>query len=144
MSMSVGGGGGALADINVTPLVDVMLVLLIIFMVTAPMIQPVQSKVQLPGVETGQALEPKEKFLTIDVDLQKRLWIGKIPLDLKDLEIKLKHNPKVKQDRKVFLRADRRLKYRFVLRIMVALRRAGVERIGLVTDPSKAHVRIGK
>lgn len=141
MGMSTGNSGGSLSEINVTPLVDVMLVLLIIFMVTAPMIEPPSAKVELPNVETGQTLDQKDRFLTLEADIKGVIWIGKTGLKLSELTEKLKHNPKIKQDRKVYLRADRRLKYRHILKIMIALRKAGVMRIDLVTDPTRVRLR---
>ncbi len=133
--MSAGGGRkGAMSDINVTPLVDVMLVLLIIFMVTAPMIQQ-GVKVQLPRARAA-AVEAKEKKLVLAVDASGRVFIGDVEVPLDELEMKLKTNAKAQADNEVFLHADRSLKYGVVVEVMAAAQRAGIENIGMITDPS--------
>jgi biopolymer transport protein TolR len=137
MAMSPGAGGrkSAMSDINVTPLVDVMLVLLIIFMVTAPLIQQ-GVKVSLPDARAAP-IEAKEKKLVISLDRQGRVYLGdvEVPFDL--LEAKLKANAKAQADKEVYLHADRDLKYGIVVEVMAAAQRAGVENVGMVTDPVK-------
>lgn len=145
MAGKVDSGGGSLADINVTPLVDVMLVLLVIFMVTAPMMSSTKSKVQLPAVETGQNLEEKDRFLTLVVALNGTISIkdceGCKTMTVETIPATLKENPKVKNTGQVFLHADRRLKYRVVLKVMAALHQAGALYVGLVTDPAGQSIQ---
>jgi biopolymer transport protein TolR len=135
MAMAVGGKGrsSALSDINVTPLVDVMLVLLIIFMVTAPLIQQ-GVKVALPDARAAP-IEAKEKKLVLTIDRQGRIYIGEVEVPYAQLEAKLKANAKAQADKEVYLHADRDLKYGIVVEVMAAAQRAGVENVGMVTDP---------
>lgn len=137
MGMSSGGGRGSISDINVTPLVDVMLVLLIIFMVTAPLItQGVE--VALPKTK-AQAMDGDEKKVVLSLTKDKKIYIGSntdnaIPLD--ELEVKLKTNAKVQADKEIFLHADRALEYGYVVDVMAIIKRAGIENLGMVTDPN--------
>ncbi len=135
MGMSTGGGRkGAMSEINVTPLVDVMLVLLIIFMVTAPLIQQ-GVKVQLPNAKAAP-IEAKEKKLVLAIDAAGRVFIGDVEVPLDELEVKLKTNAKAQADNEVFLHADRDIKYGVVVEVMAAAQRAGIENVGMITDPS--------
>jgi len=135
--MSTGGRrGGAMSDINVTPLVDVMLVLLIIFMVTAPLItQGVE--VDLPKTK-AEALEGTDKKMVLTVTKAKKIFIGTNsdnPIPYEVLEERLKANAKLQAEKELYLHADRTLEYGFVIDVMAKLRRAGVEKLGMVTDP---------
>ena len=136
MGMSSGRRGGAMSDINVTPLVDVMLVLLIIFMVTAPLItQGVQ--VDLPKT-SAQPLEGTDKKLVLTVTKEKKLFIGTNednPIPIERLEELLTANARLQAEKELYLHADRTLEYGFVIDIMARLRKAGVEKLGMVTDP---------
>jgi biopolymer transport protein TolR len=134
--MAVGGPrqeGAMLAEINVTPLVDVMLVLLIIFMVTAPMIQQ-GVDVDLPEAK-ATAMTNEEGKLILTVTKDKRVYIGKMEVPLAEIEVKLKANAKVQEDREVYLHADKHLEYGVVVQVMSAMKNAGVDRLGMVTDP---------
>src|SRR5262249_23381980 len=111
--------GGMLAEINVTPLVDVMLVLLIIFMVTAPMIQQ-GVDVDLPEAR-AQTMTNDEGKLILTVTRDKRVYLGKMEIPFGELETKLKANTKVQQDREVYLHADKRLEYGLVVQVMSAM-----------------------
>ena len=99
MGMSAGKGGGrsTLSEINVTPMVDVMLVLLIIFMVTTPLIQQ-GVKVNLPETKAAP-VEPDEKKLVVSIDLAKRVFIGEAEVTLADFEEKLRTNAKAQQEK---------------------------------------------
>jgi biopolymer transport protein TolR len=135
MAMSTG-GRGAVSDINVTPLVDVMLVLLIIFMVTAPLISQGVA-VQLPKTKAAP-LESPEAKIVLTVTADKKIFIGsndQNPIPFAELENKLKTNAKLQQDKTLFLHADRKLEYGFVVEVMSAVQRAGIENLGMVTDP---------
>ena len=140
MGMSSGGGrGGAMSDINVTPLVDVMLVLLIIFMVTAPLITQ-GVPVDLPQTR-AEPMEGTEKKLVLTLTKDKQIFIGtneENPIPYDQLEEKLKANVKLQQDRELYLHADRKLEYGFVVDIMALVKRAGAEKLGMVTDPLEA------
>src|SRR6476659_2980119 len=121
MGMSSGGGGHGrttLSEINVTPMVDVMRVLLIIFMVTAPLIQQ-GVKVNLPETKAAP-VEASDKKIVISVDVKKRVFIGETEVALAELEQKLKTNAKAQQDKEVYLHADRDLPYGIVVEVMAS------------------------
>jgi biopolymer transport protein TolR len=129
-----GGGRTTLSEINVTPLVDVMLVLLIIFMVTAPLIQQ-GVKVNLPSAKASP-VEAQEKKLVLSIDERKRVFIGDVEVPINQLEDKLKTNAKAQADKEVYLDADRDIDYGTVVEVMAAATRAGVTNVGMITDPS--------
>ena len=136
MGFSSGGGRSGMSEINVTPLVDVMLVLLIIFMVTAPLIQQ-GVKVDLPEAR-AQPMETKEESkLVLSAKADQSLYIGDAPVSLDELEEKLKHNPKAQADKEIYLHADKSLPYGFVVEVMAAVQRAGIPAMGMVTDPGE-------
>jgi biopolymer transport protein TolR len=125
-----------MAEINVTPMVDVMLVLMIIFMVTAPLIQQ-GVKVNLPETKAA-AVEASEKKLVLSIDLAKRVFIGEVEIPLAELEQKLKTNAKAQADKELYLHADRELPYGIVVEVMAAAQRAGISNVGMITDPMGA------
>jgi biopolymer transport protein TolR len=135
MAFSNGNGGNRrmMAEINVTPLVDVMLVLLIIFMVTAPMLtQGVD--VNLPQAN-AKALQSEEERLVITVDSNSRIFIGKQSVQFNRLTDVLKGIVARRADRQVYFRADRAVPYGFVVKVIAEVRNAGVEKLGMVTEP---------
>jgi biopolymer transport protein TolR len=138
--MSAGGGGrkSAMSEINVTPLVDVMLVLLIIFMVTAPLIQQ-GVKVALPDAK-AKPVETKEKKLQVSVDASGKIFIGEAEVPLAELADRLRDNKKAQDDKEVYLHADRTLQYGTIMDVMAALQDAGIDNIGMITDPTKSEV----
>ncbi|MGI5862359.1 MAG: protein TolR [Myxococcales bacterium] len=140
MGMSTGGGGrkSAMSEINATPLVDVMLVLLIIFMVTAPLIQQ-GVKVSLPNAK-APPIEAKEKKLILTVDSAGKVYIGDVEVPFEQLEEKLKTNAKAQADKEVYLHADRELKYGLVVEVMAAAQRAGIDNVGMITDPVERQI----
>ncbi|MFN3739068.1 MAG: protein TolR [Thermodesulfovibrionales bacterium] len=119
-----------MSEINVTPFVDVMLVLLVIFMVTAPLMQQ-GIDVNLPKAK-GKELPPEERLI-VTVKSSGDIFLNDIPVSLPDLKNKLsqlsRRNPEV------FLRADRSVSYGFVAELMAEIKDAGIERLGLVTEP---------
>ena len=130
-----GSGRRAMTDINVTPLVDVMLVLLIIFMVTAPLIQS-GVKVDLPRA-SAQQMEHAEEKLVLKITRDRRIYLGDVEISPADLEAKLQTNARVQKDKELYLHADRSLAYGTVVEIMATARRAGVETLGMITEPEK-------
>lgn len=132
--MAMGGGGdrSMLSDINVTPLVDVMLVLLIIFMVTAPMLQQ-GVEVDLPRVE-AQAIDTEQKKLVLSIDATRRLYLGKTFIPFSQLEDKLKYNRKLQVEKELYLRAERTLPYGLIVRVMAIARKAGIDKVGMITE----------
>jgi TolR protein len=125
-------GPGALAEINVTPLVDVMLVLLIIFMVTAPMLQR-SVDVRLPRVESGT--DARDQHTVVSIDRRNRLYLNERPVHIDLLRERLGEALGARRDRFVFLRADREVDYGRVMAVMNEIKRSGVEQVGLVTEP---------
>lgn len=122
-----------MAEINVTPLVDVMLVLLIIFMVTAPMLtQGVD--VNLPQAN-AKAMQADEERLVITVDANSRIFIGKQPVAFNRMTAALKAIVERRQDRQVYFRADRAVPYGFVVKVIAEVRNAGIDKLGMVTEP---------
>jgi biopolymer transport protein TolR len=139
--MGMGGNKGApgrttLSEINVTPMVDVMLVLLIIFMVTAPLIQQ-GVKVNLPQTRAAP-VEATEKKLVLSIDAKKRVYIGEAEVQLEELEAKLRANAKAQGDKELYLHADRVIPYGVVVEVMAAAQRAGIGYVGMITDPLTA------
>ncbi|TET24111.1 MAG: biopolymer transporter ExbD [Candidatus Aminicenantes bacterium] len=128
--------GTSLSEINVTPLVDVMLVLLIIFMVTAPLMQS-GIGVNLPQAETVSA--PAEEGLTLTITKDRYIHIEDSAINQFLLEQKLKEYFFGKEKKVVFLRADESLNYGFVIHIMDIIKKAGVEALGLVSEPPEPN-----
>ena len=122
-----------LSEINVTPFVDVMLVMLIIFMVTAPMMQE-GVDVNLPQAK-GKSLPTKEKRMTVTVTNKKEVYLNSRKVKLSDLEDKLKKVFRERVDKELFLKADEVVPYGFVVRVMSHIRSAGIEQLGMITIP---------
>ena len=127
------GSGGSLSEINVTPLVDVMLVLLIIFMVTAPLMQH-GVKINLPRANTEE-MKTTDTSLVLTITKEKELFINKNPVPLSNLSEKIKAIYEHKKSKDIFIKADQNVSYGFVISIMADLKKAGLNRIGLVTLP---------
>ena len=137
MGMSSGGGGNGrapLGEINVTPLVDVMLVLLIIFMVAAPMMST-GVEVDLPQTRAPR-MEMDEEKLILSIDAQQRVFLGEEEVPADRLEEALLNNARLQADDEIYVRADQTVPYGFVLRVFATVRQAGIEKLGLVTDPA--------
>lgn len=122
-----------MADINVTPLVDVILVLLIIFMVTAPMLQ-MGIDVNLPRVK-AKSIDVAEEKLVLTITPAREIFINKNKLPMRDLRIKLENIIASRTDREIFLRADKTVPYGFVVEVMSEIRKAGVDKLGMITEP---------
>lgn len=127
-----GGSDGLLSEINVTPFVDVMLVLLIIFMVTAPMmIQGVN--VSLPEAANGP-LKMEEDQLVVSIDAKNQIYINDLRVTPDFLQEKLVKILENRKSRDVFLRADKSIPYGMVVNVMSAIKGAGVEKLGMMTE----------
>ena len=122
-----------MSEINVTPFVDVMLVLLIIFMVTAPMMMQ-GVDVNLPRTTT-QPIASEEERLVISMTGKRSIYLNEYKISLDTLQRKLETIYQNRPDRAVFLRADQTLPYGFVMEVMAAVRQSGIKRIGMVTEP---------
>jgi biopolymer transport protein TolR len=130
--------GTSLSEINVTPLVDVMLVLLIIFMVTAPMMQS-GIGINLPQAETNSS--PAEEGLTMTITQDRYIHIGESPINIFLLENKLKEYFYGREKKVVFIRADESLPYGYVINVLDITKKAGVQVVGLVVKPIEERER---
>ncbi len=131
------GGRSSLSQINVTPMVDIMLVLLIIFMVTAPMMEQ-GLDVNLPEVQNAPGLNNSSEPLVVTVARDGKISVGRSRIDAPaKLTPVLKQILNGKQDRQVLLEADREVPYGRVVQVMAAIRAAGVEKLGMVSQPPK-------
>ena len=136
--MAAAGGGrgkrrmGGMNEINVTPLIDVMLVLLVIFMVTAPLLTTGVS-VDLPKVKSAP-MQADDSKLMIIITSDDHVYLGKDEIT-GDLDNKLKTNARLQAEKEVYIQGDENVKYGTVLRVMSAARSAGVEKLGMITDP---------
>jgi biopolymer transport protein TolR len=141
--MAFGGGqsegGGSISDINVTPLVDVMLVLLVIFMVTAPILQQGVT-IDLPKVAAAP-LAGEEEQLVVNVNKAGQVFLNDTPIALDALTSKLAAIRAARPDRQVFVRADQTVPYGQVMKTMSAVRDSGLTKIGLVTEPPAERTR---
>jgi len=136
--MAMGGNDddrGMMAQINVTPLVDVMLVLLVIFMVTAPMMQQ-GVQVNLPKADT-KGMNAQEDTVIVAVDKNGRTFINKDEVPAGDLRKKLAEMFATRTKKEVFLKADAGVPYGEVVRAMAEIKGAGIERLGMVTEPAQ-------
>jgi biopolymer transport protein TolR len=138
VSLSSGGSGrSTLTDINITPLVDVMLVLLIIFMVTAPLIQQGVA-VNLPETR-AKTIDAPEQKLVLSIKADRSLWLGggdeaaRVPPER--LEELLRANARAQKDKELFLMADKALPYGVVVDVMATVQRAGITSVGMITSP---------
>ena len=138
MGMAAASGGGrrrrlgGMNEINVTPLIDVMLVLLVIFMVTAPLLTT-GVQVDLPKVKSAPMQVEDAKLLVI-ITADEHVYLGKDEIT-GDLDNKLKTNERLKTEKELYIQGDENVKYGTVLRVMSAARSAGVEKLGMITDP---------
>ena len=128
------GSGGSIAQINVTPLVDVMLVLLVIFMVTAPIIQQGVS-VDLPKTRAA-GLNSQEDPLVVGLTKDGKVFLNDNAIALADLKGKLAAIGQASPDRAVLLRADRSVPYGDVVGVIAAIKEAGINKLGMVTEPA--------
>ncbi|WP_437835447.1 biopolymer transporter ExbD [Sorangium sp. So ce1153] len=136
MGMSAGGGrrrrGGGFTEINVTPLVDVMLVLLVVFMVTAPLLTA-GLRVELPNVSAEEA-PTKDTKLVVTVTKEEKILFGEDDATA-DIEGVLASNPRVQKEKELYIRADKDARYGAVARVVAAARAAGVEGLNLLVQP---------
>jgi biopolymer transport protein TolR len=132
MAFDSGQRGQVVSQINVTPLVDVMLVLLVIFMVTAPIIQQ-GVQVALPKIK-AEALSGKEEQFVVSITRANEIYLNDTKISASDLTDKLAAISRERPDREVFIRADEQVPYGEVIRTMAAIKAAGIENVGMVTE----------
>ena len=134
MAFSSGGGGKApVSEINVTPLVDVMLVLLIIFMVSAPMMNT-GVDVDLPAAQAPQVQIDEEKLL-LSVTKDQKVYLGRDEVAYDKLEATLLANDRMQREKELYVQADANVPYGYVVKVIAIVKKAGITKLGLVTDP---------
>ena len=131
--------GTALSEINIVPLVDVILVLLIVFMITAPLLEQ-GLDVELPET-VAPALDRSENDVYLTIDKKGLIYLQheKTPFSVKKLEGKIRNIFKHRDKKVIFIRADKNIRYGIVIKIMGILHKAGIERIGMVTIEEKGR-----
>src|SRR5512139_479029 len=136
MAMSSGGGDNDLnSEINVTPLVDVMLVLLIIFMITAPLLNNTGVTLELPQVAAENIEDPEGK-LVMSLKADNTIYLGGTQITWAQLESKLKANERVQKESSLYIEADTHLQYGVVITAMALAKNSGVQHVMFLTDPS--------
>ena len=122
----------SLADINVTPFVDVLLVLLVIFMITAPILQ---SGIEMDVPKTRTVREVSQERLVVSIDRGQRLFLGNDPVNINQLGALLRDKGALDRQNSVFLRADQNVPFGTVAMVVDELRQSGIEQISMVTEP---------
>lgn len=139
MGMNMGSGKkGPVSDINVTPLVDVMLVLLVIFMVTAPMLFS-GINLKLPKTQKVNNVGLRPELVILSITESEQFFLGKSPVTQKDLVPMIMKQFKANNTDVVYLRADYNLRYEKVAKLIASLKKAGVSNIALVTEVEKGN-----
>jgi biopolymer transport protein TolR len=126
----------SLSDINITPLVDVVLVLLIIFMVTAPVLQ---SGIEVSVPKTRTVKEIAEERLVITIDKSQRVFLGNSPININDIAPQLRQKIRDPQHQSVFLRSDENVPFGAFATVMDAVKQAGITNVSIVTQPLDQH-----
>jgi len=122
----------SLSDINVTPFVDVLLVLLVIFMLTAPILQ---SGIEMDVPKTRTVREISQERLVVSIDRGQRLYLGNDPININNLGPQVRQKVGTRREQAVFLRADQTVPFGTVAMVVDELRQAGIEQISMVTEP---------
>lgn len=131
-------GEGPVSAINVTPLVDVMLCLLIIFMVSTPLMAPKQpQKIDVPKAKAQAIAEDQFLLSTVSIDAKGDVFLGTVALsrDPSTLANELSSNARLKQEGVAFVQGDANIEFNRIVDVLVALRTAGVSKVGFLTDP---------
>lgn len=131
------GRNNLVADINVTPLVDVMLVLLIIFMVTAPMMTQ-GLDVDLPKT-TAKSLRQEEKPIVVTIDKTGKISLGQFTISQKVLFQELNKYDQQNKEKPIYLKADKDVAYGVVVAVMSDIKKAGFDKLGMITQPSEEN-----
>ena len=137
MAMQLGGGGGVKSDINVTPLVDVMLVLLIIMMIVAPLLQQGVA-VTLPRATNSVEKPETQDQTVVTIAANKQVYVNAVEVQGSNLQRRINEILETKTDKIVIIKADEDVEYGAVMDTMDELRAAGIEDMGLITDRRQA------
>jgi biopolymer transport protein ExbD/biopolymer transport protein TolR len=125
-----------LSDINITPLVDVVLVLLIIFMVTAPVLQ---SGIEVSVPRTRTVKEITEERLVISINKEQRVFLGNDPVNINEIGNKLRQKVRDPQHQSIFVRADEDVPFGAFATVMDAVKQSGIANVSIVTQPLESH-----
>ncbi|HEV8522966.1 MAG TPA: biopolymer transporter ExbD [Terriglobales bacterium] len=128
----------SLSDINVTPFVDVVLVLLIIFMLTAPILQ---SGIEVAVPKTRTVKEITEERLVITIDRSQRIFLGNDPININDIGARLRQKLRDPERQSIFLRADEDVPFGAFATVMDAVKQAGITNVSIVTEPLQESQR---
>ena len=126
----------SLSDINITPLVDVVLVLLIIFMVTAPILQ---SGIEVNVPKTRTVKEITEERLVLSIDKQQRVFLGNSPININEIATQLRAKIRDPQHQPIFIRADEEVPFGVFASVMDAVKQSGITNVSIVTQPLASH-----
>lgn len=126
----------SLSDINITPLVDVVLVLLIIFMLTAPILQ---SGIEVEVPKTRTVKEITEERVVITIDRSQRVFLGNEPVNINEIAAKLRRKVRDPEHQSIFLRADENVPFGAFATVMDAVKQAGITNVSIVTQPLETH-----
>ena len=124
----------SLSDINITPLVDVVLVLLVIFMITAPVLQ---SGVEVSVPKTRTVKEITEERLVISIDRKQRVYFGNDPININQVGARLRARVRDPERQSIYLRADENVPFGAFATVMDAVKQAGITNVSIVTEPLK-------
>ncbi len=130
--------GRTLSDINVTPFVDVVLVLLIIFMITAPVLQ---SGIEVSVPKTKTVKEITEERLVITIDRSQRVYLGNEPVNIHQIGAKLRQKIRDPESQAVFLRSDENVPFGAFATVMDAVKQAGITNVSIVTEPLNQNAK---
>jgi len=128
----------SLSDINVTPFVDVVLVLLVIFMITAPVLQ---SGVEVAVPKTRTVKEISEERLVISIDRQQRVYLGNDAININQIGARLREKIRDPERQSIYLRADENVPFGAFATVMDAVKQAGISNVSIVTEPIQTHGR---
>src|SRR5690349_23901972 len=126
----------SMSEINVTPFVDVVLVLLIIFMITAPVLQ---SGIEVSVPKTRTVKEITEERLVISVDKQQRVFLGNDAININEIASKLRQKVRDPQHQSIFIRADENVPFGAFATVMDAVKQSGITNVSIVTQPLETH-----
>jgi biopolymer transport protein TolR len=126
----------SLSEINITPLVDVVLVLLIIFMVTAPVLQ---SGIEVNVPKTRTVKEITEERLVLSIDKQQRVFLGNNPININEIASQLRAKIRDPQNQSIFIRADEDVPFGAFATVMDAVKQSGITNVSIVTQPLASH-----